>query len=135
MSARVVTNSFLIGFLNFSLSWYRIAGKFGEHYIWRISQWIIFGVFNFDDDLPAGLASRLSSCTYIMYRYRYICAATKDWRVYNLTTPTQVRQTAKINSSPNFPATTVFFLKLLSDLHTTLSRSILSVFQALRRCS
>ena len=49
---------------------YRIAGKFGEHYIWRISQWKIFGDFNFDDDLPAGLASRLSSCT-----YRYACAA------------------------------------------------------------
>ena len=83
---------------------YRIAGKFGEHYIWRISQWKIFGDFNFGDDLPAGLASSLSSCTYVTYRYRYACAATKDWRVFNLTTLTQIRQTAKINSSPNFPA-------------------------------
>ena len=37
----------------------------------------IFGDLNFGDDLPAGLASRLSSCTYEMYRYRYACAATK----------------------------------------------------------
>ena len=79
---------------------YRIAGKFGEHYIWRISQWKIFGDFNFGDDLPA----RLNSRTYKMYRYRHACAATKDWRVFKLTTLTQIRQTAKINSSPNFPA-------------------------------
>ena len=85
-------------------SYYRIAGKFGEHYIWRISQWKMFGNFNFGDDLPVGLASRLSPCTYIMLRYRYACATTKDWRVFNLTTLTQVRQTAKINSLPNFPA-------------------------------
>ena len=84
---------------------YRIAGKFVVHYIWRISRWKIFSDFNFGDDLPVGLASRLSSCTYIKYRYRYACAATKGWRVFNnLTTLTQIRQTAKINSSPNFPA-------------------------------
>ena len=56
---------------------YRIAGKFGEHYIWRISRWKLFGDFNFGDELPASLASRLSSCTYLKYRYRYACAATK----------------------------------------------------------
>ena len=67
---------------------YRIAGKFGEHYIWRISQWKNIWRFKFGDDLPAGLALRLSSCTYIMFRYRYACTAIKDWRVLNLTTLT-----------------------------------------------
>ena len=95
---------------------YRIAGKFGEHYIWRISRWKIFGDFNFSDDLPAGQASRLSSCTYLKYRYRYACAATKGWRVFNLTTLTQIRQTAKINSSPNFPAIRYLTLPYLNTL-------------------
>ena len=78
-------------------STHHTAGKFGEH-IWRISQWKILVL------AMTCLASRLSWCTYEMYRYRYARAATKDWQVLNLTTLTQIRQNAKINSSPNFPA-------------------------------
>ena len=48
---------------------------------------------NFGDDLTAGLASRLGSCKYIMYRYRHACAATKHFK---LATLTQICQVAKI---------------------------------------
>ena len=37
----------------------------------------IFGNINFREDLPAGLALRLGSCTYIMYRYMPACATSK----------------------------------------------------------
>ena len=61
---------------------------------------------HFSDNLPADLASRLCSCTYvyIIYRYRHACAVTRILTNFKLATLTQTHQTAKINSSPNFPA-------------------------------
>ena len=57
-----------------------MVGKIGEYYIdfsKSVKDLGKYFALNFGYDLPAGLASRLSSCTYIRYRYRYACTATK----------------------------------------------------------
>ena len=55
-----------------------------SHTVWRENlASIIFGEsvkcgdLNFGDNVPAGLASRLRSCTYTMYRYRHLSASSQ----------------------------------------------------------
>ena len=64
---------------------------------------IIFGSLNFGDDLPAGLASRLGSCTCIRIGTDTHAQPRKYWQVLKLVTLTQIRQPPKLIPRQIFP--------------------------------